>query len=206
MVSCFCTFYPQNLCNSTLSLKMGTIGERDTSTLLEFCSCILSKSYYQSVVCYWPSVRSSLGASSPGDSVDGAEKGRRACIYVSRIWISASKSRCEMLIGGDDISNDIINLGSCFTMFVYKQAFPHQTQDHAYENMWGEIWQPAKHHHHAFKTCLSSRYYSCTTVKNRHYLTRIPTCFCFPLIGGNLTAQLTRSHRGIRGGIQIPEM
>ena len=40
-----------------------------------------------------------------------------------------------MLIGGDDISNDVINLGTCFTMFVYKQAFPHQTQDHAYENM-----------------------------------------------------------------------
>ena len=31
------------------------------------------------------------------------------------------------------------------------------------------------------------------------------TCFCFILIGRNLTAQLTRSHRGIGGGIQIPE-
>ena len=67
-----------------------------------------------------------------------------------------------MLVGRDDISNDIINFGSCFSMFVYKQAFSHQTQDHAYENMWGEIWQPAKHHHHAFQTCLSVRYYSCT--------------------------------------------
>ena len=47
-----------------------------------------------------------------------------------------------MLIGGDDISNDIINLGTC-SMFVYKQAFPHHTQDHAYENMWGEICQSA---------------------------------------------------------------
>ena len=64
-----------------------------------------------------------------------------------------------MLVG---ISNDIINLGTCFSMFVYKQAFSHQTQDHAYENMWGEIWQPAKHHHHVFQTCLSGRYYSCT--------------------------------------------
>ena len=29
--------------------------------------------------------------------------------------------------------------------------------------------------------------------------------FCFWLIGGNLTAQLTGSQRGIGGGIQIPE-
>ena len=29
--------------------------------------------------------------------------------------------------------------------------------------------------------------------------------FCFVMIGGNLTAQLTGSHRGIAGGIQIPE-
>ena len=27
------------------------------------------------------------------------------------------KSQCEMLIGGDDISNDIITLGACFFMF-----------------------------------------------------------------------------------------
>ena len=29
------------------------------------------------------------------------------------------KSLCEMLIGGDDISNDVIILGTCFSMFVY---------------------------------------------------------------------------------------
>ena len=55
-----------------------------------------------------------------------------------------------MLIGGDDISNDIITLGSCFSMFVYIHAIFH-----------------------------------------------------FTLIGGNLTAQSTVSHRGIGGGIQI---
>ena len=57
-----------------------------------------------------------------------------------------------MPIGGDDISNDIITLGTCFSMFVY-----------------------------------------------------IHTCFHFMLFGGNLTAQSTVSHRGIGGGIQIPE-
>ena len=27
------------------------------------------------------------------------------------------KTRCEMLIGGDDISNDVITLGACFHVF-----------------------------------------------------------------------------------------
>ena len=57
-----------------------------------------------------------------------------------------------MLIGGDDISNDVITLSRCFSMFVY-----------------------------------------------------IHTLFCFVLIGRNLTAQSTGSHRKIGGGIQIPE-
>ena len=62
------------------------------------------------------------------------------------------KSRCEMMIGQDDFSNDVITVGTCFSMFVY-----------------------------------------------------ICTRFGFTLIGGNLTAQLMGSHRGIGGGIQIPE-
>ena len=62
------------------------------------------------------------------------------------------KSRCEMLIGGDDIGNDVITLGTWFSMFAYIRAR-----------------------------------------------------FRFPLIGGNLAAQSTGSHRGIGGGIQILE-
>ena len=58
----------------------------------------------------------------------------------------------EMMIGGDDIRNDVITLGTCFSMFVYIRAR-----------------------------------------------------FRFNLIGRNLTAQSTGSHRGIGGGIQIPE-
>ena len=61
------------------------------------------------------------------------------------------QSQCKMLIGGDDISNDVITLGLCFSMFVYFRG-----------------------------------------------------CFHFVLIGGNLTAQLTGSHRRTGGGIQIP--
>ena len=59
--------------------------------------------------------------------------------------------RCEMLIGRDNISNDVITLGTCFSMFFY-----------------------------------------------------IRTLFRFELIGENLTAQSTGSHRGIGGGIQTP--
>ena len=62
------------------------------------------------------------------------------------------EKRCEMLIGGDDISNDVVTLGTCFSKFVYIRARFH-----------------------------------------------------FTLIGGNLTAQSTGNHRGIEGGIQIPE-
>ena len=52
------------------------------------------------------------------------------------------KSRCKIMIGRDDISNDVITLGTCFSMFVYICAH-----------------------------------------------------FCFVLIGRNLTAQLTGSHK-----------
>ena len=58
-----------------------------------------------------------------------------------------------MLIGGDDISNDVITLGTCFSMFVYIRAR-----------------------------------------------------FRFALIGGNLTAQSTGSHRGIGGGFKFQRL
>ena len=32
------------------------------------------------------------------------------------------KSQCEMLIDGDDISNDVITLGTCFSVFVHIPA------------------------------------------------------------------------------------
>ena len=65
---------------------------------------------------------SSLRASSLWHSGGGAGKGRRACKYVSELWISASKGRCEMLVGEGDISSDVIILCSCFSMFVYIRA------------------------------------------------------------------------------------
>ena len=94
----------------------------------------------------------SLRASSSGCSGGGVGKGGRACNTSLEFEYLHWKSRCKMLIGGDDISNDVIPHGTCFSMFVY--IHPH---------------------------------------------------FRFMLIDGNLTAQLTGSHRGIVGGIQIPE-
>ena len=43
----------------------------------------------------------------------GAGKGRGACNYVSGIEYLHRKSRREMLIGGHDISDDIITRGTC---------------------------------------------------------------------------------------------
>ena len=84
----------------------------------------------------------------------GREKeGELATTSLELIWISAEIciekyiDKVEMLIGEDDISNDVITLGTCFFMVVYIRAR-----------------------------------------------------FRFAL-----TAQSKRSHRGIGGGIQIPE-
>ena len=94
----------------------------------------------------------SLRARSPEHSGGGAEKERELATASLEFKCLHLKSRCEMLIGGDDISNDVKILVTCFSMFVYIRAR-----------------------------------------------------FRFALIGGNLTVQLTVSHRGIGGGIQTPE-
>ena len=64
----------------------------------------------------------SLRASSPGRSGDWAKKGKRACNYVSGIWISASKKSMRKLIGGDDISNEVITSVRVF-QFLFTFAF-----------------------------------------------------------------------------------
>ena len=51
----------------------------------------------------------SLRASSPG----WEEKGKIATMSLEFEYLHR-KSRCEVLIGGDDISNDLITLGTCF--------------------------------------------------------------------------------------------
>ena len=82
----------------------------------------------------------------------GREKERKLATTSLEFEYLHRKSRCEMLIDGDDISNDVITLVTCFSMFVFIRA-------------------------------------------------RLR----FAMIGGNLTARSTESHRGIRGEIQIPQ-
>ena len=100
--------------------------------------------------------RYSLRASSLGYPGGGAGKEGELATTSLEFEYLHRKSRCEMLLGGDDISNDVITLMTrsftCFSMFVF-----------------------------------------------------ICARFRFALIGGNLIAQLMKSHRKIWGGIQILE-
>ena len=49
-------------------------------------------------------------------------KGKRDC---NCLWIEYlhGKSRCKMLIVGDNISSNVITLGMCFAMFVYIRGY-----------------------------------------------------------------------------------
>ena len=60
----------------------------------------------------------SLRASSLGCSGGRAGKGRRACNHSLEFEYLHLKSWFEMLIGGDDVSNDVITPGTCFSMLV----------------------------------------------------------------------------------------
>ena len=52
-----------------------------------------------------------MRASSPAA---GLEKKGELQLRLWNLNICIEKSRCEMLIGGDDDSNDVITLGTCF--------------------------------------------------------------------------------------------
>ena len=60
------------------------------------------------------------------------KKSLQLCLWNLKIGIE--KNRFEMLNGGYDISNDVITLGSCFSIFVYIRA--------RFASRWlEEIWQ-----------------------------------------------------------------
>ena len=65
-------------------------------------------------------MKSSFRASAPGHFFFGAGKGGRACNSSLEFEYLHRKSRCEMLIDGDDISDDIITLGTC----LHSRSFP----------------------------------------------------------------------------------
>ena len=64
--------------------------------------------------------RNSLQASSPGRP-GGGDGGREKEGELATTSLEL-KSRCEMLIGGDDISDDITTRGTCLSIFVYIRA------------------------------------------------------------------------------------
>ena len=64
----------------------------------------------------------SVRASFPGGS--GGRAGKEGELATSSLEFEYlhRKTRCEMPIGGGDIGNDVITLGSCFSIFVYIRA------------------------------------------------------------------------------------
>ena len=67
-----------------------------------------------------------VGASSPACSGGGAGKRRRAFFATTSLEFECLrlKSRYEMLIGGDDISNDVITLARVFNVCLHLRSFP----------------------------------------------------------------------------------
>ena len=79
-------------------------------------------------------IQSSLPASSLGCSGGGAGKGQLATTSLEFEHLHW-KSRCEVLIGGNDISNEVITLGTCFSRFAYIRSLVSASR-------WlAEIWQ-----------------------------------------------------------------
>ena len=67
----------------------------------------------------------SLRASSLGTLVVEREKEGELATTSLEFEYLHQKSRCKMLIGRDDITNDVITLGMCFSMFAYICAHFH---------------------------------------------------------------------------------
>ena len=67
-----------------------------------------------------------VGASSPARSGGGAGKRRRAFFATTSLEFEClrRKSRYEMLIGEDDISNDVINMARVFNVCLHSRSFP----------------------------------------------------------------------------------
>ena len=87
--------------------------------LIFLLTCVMGKvTYFLEFV----DISFSLRANSPGRYGGGAGKGRRACNYVSGIWISASKNSMRNAYWPRWMSNEVISPGTSFSMFVYIHA------------------------------------------------------------------------------------
>ena len=73
----------------------------------------------QKKVMFLSFLKNSLRASSPAA---GREKEGELATMSLEFEYLHRKSPCEMLMGGDDIRNDVITLGTYFSMFFYIRA------------------------------------------------------------------------------------
>ena len=87
--------------------------------LIFLLTCVMGKVIY---LHEFVDISFSLRANSLGRYGGGAGKGRRACNYVSGIWISASKKSTRNAYWQRWISNEVISPGTSFSMFVYIHA------------------------------------------------------------------------------------
>ena len=67
-------------------------------------------------------IRQACEQAHRGALVAGPEKEGELATTSLEFEYLHRKSRCEMLIGEDDISNDVITLGTYFSMFVYRRS------------------------------------------------------------------------------------
>ena len=87
--------------------------------LIFLLTCVMGKVIY---LHEFVDISFSLRANSLGRYGGGAGKGRRACNYVSGIWISASKKSMRNAYWQRWISNEVISPGTSFSVFVYIHA------------------------------------------------------------------------------------
>ena len=90
-----------------------------------------------------------------------------------------------MLIGGDDISNDVITFDTCFSMFVYICAYWRKSDSSVEFKL--RLWNLNIYIEKVDAKCLLA---VMELVMTSLPLTCVFQClFTFALIGGNLTAQ-----------------
>ena len=113
----WCTCKPVVLLNKPIAVL--TVLLPSPSSLLK----LPNKLKVSDTICTWAPGDSSLRASSLGHSGSvGQEKEGELATTSLEFEYLHWKSRCKMLIGEDDIRNDIITHGTCFSTFVYIHA------------------------------------------------------------------------------------
>ena len=114
------TLMRQKILSSPLPLTMKLTALWDnhsdcqSSMVLSYVSCVCT--YVWAAVKGLAREQAIRGALAAGREREG-ELATTSLEFIMNIYIK--KSRCRLLIGGDDISNDVITLGTCFSMFVY---------------------------------------------------------------------------------------